>query len=293
MQPNPDLPPGTVLVEAECGLSALERPGDGPAIVFLHGIGSNAYSFTRLFRCMPDHLRLIAWNAPGYLNSRPPSNAHPHSSDYAEAVARLLVELNVESAHIVGHSLGTLIAASFTERAPDRVASLTLAAAACGYRIARGQTLPGQVAARIADLTRLGPAEFAHARAPRLVFEPESNADIVALVEAEMARVNPDGYAQAVHMLAAGDLVASMANVRLCPNFILGAEDVVTPRSQTEAAAHAWAESHGTRPPIEVIERAGHAAYVQLPEAFAHALLALVPALRDHVDSSSRVAKVS
>jgi len=53
------------------GLTWLERPGSGGVIVLLHGIGSNAASFTPLLAHLPKALRVIAWNAPGYGGSDP------------------------------------------------------------------------------------------------------------------------------------------------------------------------------------------------------------------------------
>ncbi len=263
------------------GLSLMDRPGAGAAVLFLHGIGSNAQSFVPLFPHLPGGLRLIAWNAPGYLDSDPLDADWPVASDYAQAALRMLDGLGLGQVHVVGHSLGTLIAAALTEAAPGRVLSLTLAAAAQGYGVAPGGTLPSGVAARLDDLASQGPAAFARSRAARLVHKPEANASVVAQVEAEMARIHPRGYGQAVHMLAGGDLAGSVARLTLRPSFIIGAEDRVTPRAQTDAAAGAWADATGETPPVMVIADAGHAVYLQAPRAFADALLKLVPALCD------------
>lgn len=272
--------PDTVLRRvAQAGIEALERRGPGPAVVFLHGIGSSADSFRPLAAHLPGPLRLVAWNAPGYGGSAPLAAARPVPGDYAAALERLMDALGIARAHLVGHSLGTLIAAAFASREPERVASLTLAAAAQGYATPPGAPLPPKAAARLNDLARLGPAAFAAARAPGLVADPAAHPDTVAQVEAEMARIDPAGYAQAVHMLAAGDLPAAMGAVPMRPGFILGAGDTVTPLAQTQAAADAWAAAHGSAPPVRLIPGAGHAVHVQAPEAFAEALIGLVASL--------------
>ncbi len=262
------------------GLSMLERPGPGPAVLLLHGIGSNARSFAPLFPALPAELRLIAWNAPGYLGSEPLAADWPVAADYARAAERLLDGLGLARVHVVGHSLGTLIAAALAEHAPQRVASLTLAAAANGYGCDRGAALPPGVAARLEDLERLGAAAFSRARAPRLVFDPAANRAVVAQVEAEMAQIDPGGYGQALRMLASGDLPSTVARLGHRPNFIIGAEDRITPPDQTKAAAAAWPAARGGRPEVAVIPRAGHAVHQQAPVPFARALLRLVPALR-------------
>src|SRR6056297_2907145 len=237
-------------------LSYIRRSGSGSVVVFLHGIGSSAASFAPLFGYLPADLSLLAWNAPGYSNSAPLAEDWPMAGDYADALAGLLDRLGHGAVHLVGHSLGTLIAAVFARRSPDRVQSLTLA-----------------VAARLTDLARLGPAAFASARAANLVHEPERHPEIVKSVEAAMAQVNPAGYAQAVRMLASGDLPGDLAHVAARPGFIIGAQDRVTPMAQTLAAADAWEAAMGAHPTVTEIDRAGHAVYLQRPDAFCTALL--------------------
>lgn len=262
------------------GVQFLERPGSGPVCVFLHGIGSSSESFRPLFEAFPAGPRLIAWNAPGYLASNPLAAARPLADDYAVVLERFLDSLALKAVTIIGHSLGTLIGSAFALRAPDRVTFLVLAASAQGYGIGAGDALPLKAADRLKDLAQRGPAAFAEARAPRLVFDPESNPSVVARVQREMARINPEGYGQAVHMLATGDLAASVAQLRQKPGFIVGAGDRITPFDQTDAAMRAWAAAHGTPPRCISIPEAGHAVYVQAPEAFCDALFELVPDLQ-------------
>lgn len=255
------------------GVSYVARPGPGPVVVFLHGIGSNAASFVPLFDILPRELNLLAWNAPGYGRSAPLTEDWPLPGDYAHKLAHWLDQLGHGPVHLVGHSLGTLIAAAFARLFPDRLESLTLAAAANGYGVARGGVLPEKVDARLEDLARLGPVAFAKARAGNLVHDPAHHPDIVARVEAMMGLVNPKGYTQAVRMLASGDLPGDLARVPRRPGFIIGAQDRVTPIAQTIAAAGAWEAAYGLRPTITEIDQAGHAVYLQRPEAFSTALI--------------------
>ena len=269
------------------GIAFLERPGPGPVVVFLHGIGSSADSFLPLLDRFPSGPRLIAWNAPGYLASAPLEVDWPCAADYADALIGFFDDLGLRAAHVVGHSLGTLIAAAFGARAPNRVLSLTLAASAQGYGGTPGAPLPPAVATRVDDLAALGGAAFAAARAPRLVHAPEQNPSVVARVQAEMARVNPGGYGQAARMLGCSDLSGMMADLNEKPGFIVGAEDQITPLPQTEAARAAWQAAHGALPDCISIPEAGHAIYVQQPDAFAKALMRLVPDLESQTPTSA------
>lgn len=260
------------------GIRYLEREGPGVPVVFLHGIGSNASSFRDLFALMPPSMRLVAWNAPGYAGSTPLPDTWPTPADYAAVLDRFLTSLHADRVVLVGHSLGTLIAAACAQIHPGRVAQVVMASAACGYGVTPGRPLPPKVAARIADLNSLGPKDFAHSRAPRLIHDPDANPDLVNRVETGMAAIDPSGYAQAVHMLATGELEAMLRGVDCPVSLIIGTQDVVTPPEQTHRAAQAVEQAQGHAPRVVQIEGAGHAVYLQDPHAFANALTTLIAA---------------
>lgn len=245
------------------GIAWRERAGVGPVLVCLHGIGSDATSFDALLAHLPIDWRVIAWYAPGYGASEPLTAHWPLASDYAQVVARLTAAL--PPFHLLGHSLGTLIGAAFAKDHPERLTRLTLAACAQGYGIGRNAPLPAAVQARIDDLDRLGAEAFAQTRAPRLIHAPGDCPVLVADLTAIMARIRPPGYAQAVRMLASGDLCAAAAHIRTPTDVIVGAEDAVTPPAQS-ARVHAALPNANA---LIVIPDAGHAVHQQAPAAFA------------------------
>ncbi|MCB1390616.1 MAG: alpha/beta hydrolase, partial [Rhodobacteraceae bacterium] len=254
------------------GIGWREHQGDGPVLVALHGIGSEARAFDPLAALLPGW-RVLAWEAPGYGPSEPLATDWPRAADYAEALARFLDARGLNRVHLLGHSLGTLIGAAFARSCPERVLTLTLASCAQGGGAAAGALPPAQQA-RLDDLARLGGAEFARTRAPRLVFQPEKSRALVARVAEGMAKVKLPGYAQAVRMLATGDLAADCAVLSVPTAVIVGAEDIVTPPAQSErvhAALPAAAKGFFT-----LIPGTGHALHQQAPEALAQALEAHV-----------------
>ena len=225
----------TRLVE---GIELAERPGPGPAVVMLHGIGSNAGSFARVAGLLPEDWHLVAWNAPGYGRSDPLPQDWPLAADYAAALADLLGAMGVERMTLLGHSLGTLMGAAFAAEYPERVERLILASPALGHGAPQGGPLSEAAAQRIDDLKTQGPKAFANARAARLVHEPEANPTHVAAVERAMAQVSLPGYAQAVRMLASGRLLDDLARVHVPTRVVVGENDRVTP-PETARRAHA------------------------------------------------------
>lgn len=250
------------------GIGWRERPGDGPVAVLLHGIGSRASGWEALAPHLPGW-RLVAWEAPGYGPSAPLPADWPLAADYAGALLRLADALALPHFHLIGHSLGTLIAAAFAASHPGRLASLTLAACAQGGGTPPGAPLAPAHQARIDGLLAEGSEAFAAARAPRLIHAPEANPGLVAEVARAMASVTLPGYAQAVRMLASGDLAATCAHIATPTAVITGADDIVTPPAQSRAA-HAALPRPG---PFVTVPACGHALPLQAPAALAGLIL--------------------
>lgn len=252
------------------GIAYLERPAKGETLVLLHGIGSNAGSFTPLLPHLPETTRVIAWNAPGYGGSDPLAQDWPLAQDYGAALRGLLDRLNIGTCALLGHSLGALTAASFAAGNADRVTHLTLAAPAIGHGVIPGEVLSAAAQTRIDDLERQGAKAFAAARAPRLVYRPEDNPETLALVETAMSQVTMPGYGQAARMLASGRLLDDAERLWVPTDVIVGAEDRVTPpegAKRVHGVLHAKARGRYTELPD-----LGHALYQQDPARFARAL---------------------
>ena len=252
------------------GIAYLERPGNGPVLVLLHGIGSNAASFTPLLAHLPATARVIAWNARGYGGSEPLTQVWPQAQDYAAALEGFLDRVKVPQCALLGHSLGALIAAAFVAGRADRVTHLTLAAPAIGHGVAPGEVLSAPAQARIDDLERLGADAFAAARAPRLVHRPEDNPAALKLVQAAMRQVTLPGYGQAARMLASGRLLDDAERLWVPTDVIVGAADRVTPPEGARRVHDRLpAKARGTYTELPGL---GHALYQQDPARFAAAL---------------------
>jgi len=256
------------------GIEYLERPGEGEALVLLHGIGSQAASFTPVLDHLDPARRVIAWNAPGYGRSEPLADDWPLATDYARVLERFLDALGLARVTLVGHSLGTLMGAAFAAAHRDRVSRLVLASPALGHGMPRGGVLSPAAQARLDDLERLGAESFAAARAARLVHDPEANPAMVAQVRGAMAQVKLPGYGQAARMLASGRLLDDAERLKVPTDVIVGEGDLVTPPDGARRA-HAALRA-AVRGRLVLVPGAGHAIYLQAPDRFA-ALLAAQP----------------
>ena len=238
-----------------------------PALVLLHGLGGNAAMWRPQYGALSDYFRVVGWDMPGYGGSDPFAGT-PAVADYGEALAGLLDALGIGRARLVGQSVAALIAAAFARAFPDRTHAIVLAHPLLGF----GALAPAARAAAVEERTgaflRLGPRGFAEDRGPRLL-APGASEGLVAEVVGTMAGARPEGYVPAVAMMADIDLPTEAARVAAPLHVVAGSDDPLAPPERCRAFAQSLPGATCT-----VVERAGHYAALERPEAFNSALLA-------------------
>jgi pimeloyl-ACP methyl ester carboxylesterase len=101
----------------------LERPGGGPPLLFLHGLGDTADQFEPIAARLPDGWRLIAVDQRGHGGSFKPEEGYS-PLDYAEDARLLLETLEIPSVHLFGHSMGGRNGLILAAQHPERIRSL-------------------------------------------------------------------------------------------------------------------------------------------------------------------------
>lgn len=169
---------------------------DAPALVLLHGLGSNSASFRSQFGPLGQHHHVIAWNAPGYCGSAPLDSEEPGAADYADALAALLDALSVDRAHLVGSSWGALVATAFAGRYPERTRSLVLSAPNAGSGDLPEPEPRAHYMESTIPLQLLGPVEMARRSAERLV-APHVAAEVLDYIRAFGSGLSLRGFGSA------------------------------------------------------------------------------------------------
>lgn len=203
--------------------------------------------------------------------STPLAQSAPADADYAQALAQSLLVLGVRRCILVGHSLGALMAARLAAMAaPGLVEQLVLISPAGGYGAAAKAEQQSKVReGRLAALAEKGVAGLAAVIDQRLV-SSEAPEAVRAWVRWNTARMQPQGYAQAVELLCGSDLAQARGRLGMPVEVWVGEHDVVT----TPAACKSWSEMLGAH--YGTLAAAGHASPVEQPMEVAHRLASLL-----------------
>lgn len=102
-----------------------------PTIICLHGIGGDDQSFLPQLEYLSEYFKVVAWNMPGYGDSNNLDDVSFHA--LADSLKNLVEFLQIADVHLIGHSIGGMIAQEFAYRYPQQVHSLVLIATTSAF----------------------------------------------------------------------------------------------------------------------------------------------------------------
>ncbi len=239
-----------------------EERGSGAPVLFLHGLGSSSAAWEPQLAHFAARYRCIALDARGSGRSR--DLAHPHGPfavrTFARDAAVLLERLSASPAHVVGLSMGGMIAFQLAVDAPAAVRTLTIVNSAPAL-------VPRTARERLALLTRkvmtrvVGPAGMSKVLAPRLFPKPEQ-ASLRAEFIRSMAENDRRAYIATTNAIVGWSVEDDIGAID-APTLIIAADQDYTPVAFKEAYARRMKHAR-----VEVASDAHHAFPVEHPERF-------------------------
>lgn len=238
------------------GISYLEA-GDGAPVICLHGIGGGAESFAALLDD-PGPARVISWDMPGYGESDPRNLTFSGLSDM---LARFMVAMDLRQAHLVGHSIGGMVALEHAVRCPDEVASLTLIGTTPAFGGRDDTFKQAFLKARMEPLERgLSMEDMAREGAPQML-GPIAGRQVADEVAAIMGRVSRTTWEAILECLVTFNRREDLARVPMPCLLIAGSHDMNAPQRTMEKMAGALPDAE-----FHVIEGAGHMINQEAPD---------------------------
>jgi 3-oxoadipate enol-lactonase len=239
--------------------------GSGPAVTFLHPVGLNGQAWKAQFEPLSRYFRLLAPDFRGH--GRSPAGDSPFSlEDLVDDVLALWDDLGIASSHVVGLSMGGMVAQGLTLRAPDRVGSVVLVDTAGTLSDAGRAAMRGRASATrqmgmdgVVDATieRWFTTEAIASRAPAVSFAREI-----------MLGDDPVTHANAWEAISSLNYLDRLGQVAKRTLVVVGEKDVSTPPAMAEALA---AAIPGAR--LQVVPGGAHMFPVETPEALTALLL--------------------
>lgn len=102
-----------------------EDTGTGQAVLLIHGLGGSARYWGLTTEALSTDLRVVALDLPGFGRSDPPGHRMT-ASDYVEVLDFVITELKLGLVHVIGFSMGSLIAYLYATMFPLKVAKMVL-----------------------------------------------------------------------------------------------------------------------------------------------------------------------
>jgi 3-oxoadipate enol-lactonase len=237
----------------------VQRSGQGPLLLLLHGIGSSRTSWSKQIDRLQGEFTCVAPDLPGYGDS--PDPVLPGLDGFVAAIAGVL---EGRSAHVVGVSFGALAALALVRRHPALVQSLILSDATLGRarlpEAERARWLQGRLALanELATRSLERAAEIASPQAPPHVIEE---------IAMHMRRARPAGYIEVAKAIAATDAEPWLREVEQPALVICGEDDSVTGLATSQTLVRQLRRAR-----LVTIAAAGHAPHIEQADRFASAL---------------------
>lgn len=236
--------------------------GTGPAIIFLHGVGSGKEGFANQIDPVVAHgWHFIAIDAPGF--GKTPFPKEPGFRSHVDAVLGVMDHLDIASAVLCGHSLGGMTAQEIAALVPDRVSGLILSATSPAFGRPDGDFQKKFLQERFAPFENgVTMPEFARMFAPKLVGPKPAPTAIDEIVDV-MQAVSIDAYRSAMHTITTFDRRANLPNIKIPTLLIAGGLDKNSPAPMMQKMAGKISAAQYVELP-----QTGHMAPIENPEGF-------------------------
>ena len=244
-----------------------EDTGSGPPLLLIHGLGSSTRDWEKQVPFFSKRFRVLTFDVRGHGRSDKPPG--PYSVPlFAADTAELLAALNLGPAHVVGISMGAMIAFQLAVSAPQLVRSLVivnsgpeLVVRTLGERL---QILQRQLIVRALGMRKMGEV------LSRRLFPRPEHADLRAEFVERWAGNDPRAYRDAMQALLGWSVVDRLGDIR-CATLVIAADGDYTPLALKEACVASMPDAE-----LALIRDARHAVPVERPEQFNEVLSAFL-----------------
>jgi 3-oxoadipate enol-lactonase len=244
-----------------------EEVGKGEPLLFIHGLGSSTRDWELQVPVFSDRYRVITVDLRGHGQTDKPKT--PYSiRQFADDTVQLLDSLDALPAHVVGLSLGGMVAFQIVVDHPDMVKSLTIVNS-CPEMIIHTFHEGVEFWRRIVMIQLLGMRRLAAFLCRRLFPEPHQE-EVRCEATERLAANDKRAYINTLHAISGWSVMDRMDRIT-CPTLLLSGDMDFLPMPTKEICISRIAQSQ-----LMVIDGSRHVTPVDQPEKFNEALTAFL-----------------
>ena len=240
---------------------AWERRGSGPPLLLIHGLGYARWGWEPVADKLAEAYEVLLFDNRGIGESDAPPGPYSVAAMAGDAGA-VLDAAGLESAHVLGTSLGGMVALQFAVDQPDRVDRLVLACTTPGG--AEAAPMPERTVRLMAEASKL-PVEVALRRFVENAFRPDPDTAMVERIMGHRLRTAqvPDAWAAQAAAGATFDLGARIGEIRARTLVVAGDADAVVDPRNSELLAERIPDAR-----LEIFAGGGHLFFWEEPDRF-------------------------
>jgi pimeloyl-ACP methyl ester carboxylesterase len=245
---------------------AWDEIGAGAPVLLIHGLGYARWGWEPLLPLLAERFRVITFDNRGIGESAVPPGPYTALDMAGDALA-VLDAAGLEHAHVVGTSLGGMIAQELAGEAPDRVDRLVLIASTPGATA--GHPMPAVTTRLMREAANLAP-EVALRRFVENALGPKPDPDLVERILAHRlaAPQDPAGWASQAAAGATYDGGGRIASITAPTLLIAGTADRVVDYRNSLALAGSIGGAT-----LRLIPGAGHLVFWEDPRTVADLII--------------------
>lgn len=238
-----------------------EVAGEGPPLLLISGLGGNRKGYATIVPLLQDRYRVVTFDNRGTgLSDVPPG---PYSiEDMAADAAALLEHLALGPVAAVGLSMGGVILQSLLIDHRDRFSGAVLLSTLPSYTELQHPWLDALLALRRtgADPVALGTVGLPWVFTPYTLSDHRRTRELVELATKDPEPTSYEGFAAQAHAIRVFDRRAELAGITTPTLVLVGAEDILTPPSQSIDIASRIPDAE-----LAILPRGGHGMLMEFP----------------------------
>ncbi len=252
-----------------------EVHGSGYPLILIRGLASNADHWYCQVPAFSSHYSVVVFDNRGIGRSEMPDLPYTIST-MADDTISLMDSLGIRKAHILGISMGGMIAQEIALKYGQRVNGLILACTHCGGKQA---IQPDPAVIRDLSGSLFGGTEEAVQKGLRCLFSERTIQQNPSVVQryGEVSKRFPPAAQVLIHQLKAiqsHDTWENLINIQNPTLVLAGKEDVLVPPENSRILAERIPMGR-----LQVIEGGGHQFLIEKPDDFNNAVLEFLEAL--------------